>query len=114
VIALFLGLLLLATQFCWGAPYTSIAGWALLALYGVLMAIWAILGAFGICRANLCEAAAIHMAILALLGVILTLLAIILLPCFWTPVWWIYGAVHAIWDPIAADCLRRHLQDLRR
>lgn len=106
VTALALGILMLALHQCMGAfsGYAFVIGWILVGVYFLLMGIWKILGWLAICNSDRCEAAAIHMAILGPLGALLGLLAW-LVPCFWQPVFWVFGPIAGLWGSIAAACL---------
>lgn len=87
VSSLVIGILVLALQNCLSPSATSgmvIAGWALVAVYAVLMLIWGLVGLFSDCEIDWCEAIQIHIYGLA------TLLAIFyplkqFLACFWQP-----------------------------
>jgi hypothetical protein len=100
-----LGTIVLAIGGCTNYPILAWIGGILVALYFVLMLLWWVLGIFGRCQPDLCEAAAIHMTVLAPLGGILGLL-MIWFPCVnnWFALT-ILSVVLAFWGPVAARCL---------
>ena len=105
VLALALGVILLALAGCLGIPWLAAVGGALVALYFVLIAIWLVLGWFNICAIDKCEAAAIHMGVLGPILAVLTLL-LVWLPCINTySAHTILSGVVAVWATIAASCL---------
>src|SRR5262249_24578806 len=67
VLLLAAGILALAFHLRLGAAgaYVFVAGWAAIALYGILMGVWALLSWIGICKSSRCEAAKIHLLILS-------------------------------------------------
>ena len=104
VIALALGIVLLAIYGCLGVPYLQVIGWALVALYGVLMGIWRLMEFFRICHVGKCRAAQIHLLILGPLAMILSIL-IFFFPCLWPPALYLLSAVLGFWGAIATDCI---------
>lgn len=105
------GITALAFHMCIPIPQVQVVlqfiGWVLIVLYGVLLVIWMILRWFSICPESWCDAAAIHMAILAPLAIVLSVLAGVLAFCFWQPVWWILSPILGSWGTVAAGCLAR-------
>jgi hypothetical protein len=108
VIALATGLVLLIFHTCLGpaGTYAFAAGWILIALYGVLMAIFGVLRWLGICDQSLCDIARIHMSILGPLAAVLALVAV-LVPCIWQPGYWMFLGVLGAWSSVAARCAWR-------
>lgn len=105
VIALALGVILLAIYGCTGYAPLQVIAWILIALYVVLMLLWKILEFFGICQPDKCEAAKIHMLILGPLAAILGFI-MAFFPCVNTAgAVTILTVVIGIWAPIAAACI---------
>ncbi|MHA2212160.1 MAG: hypothetical protein ACXAEN_18125 [Candidatus Thorarchaeota archaeon] len=106
VIALATGLVLLIFHTCIPPPasgYAFAAGWVLIVLYGVLMAIWGVLSWLGICDQSLCDIARIHLSILAPLALVLAVAAA-LIACIWQPGYWMFLGVLGAWSSIGARC----------
>jgi hypothetical protein len=105
VAALVAGILALATHLCAGpaAPTVFAGGWVLIGTYFLLMVAWKVLDWLGICNTDLCEAAAITMGALSLLGGVLFFLSLLFI-CFWPPAWNIQAGFVAFWGPILAGC----------
>lgn len=108
VILFALGILLIAFHQCMGAAgtYALVVGIILIALYGILMAVVALLKKLKICKIKWCKVAAIHMIVLGPLGVILGFAAW-LVPCFYQPVWYIFSPVAGAWATKLARCKLR-------
>jgi hypothetical protein len=105
VAALVAGILALAMHLCAGtaAPTVFAGGWISIGGYVLLMAIWKALGWLGICNTDDCEAAAITMLALSVLGAVLFILSSLFI-CFWKPAWYVQAGFVAFWGPILANC----------
>ena len=112
VAALVAGILALAMHLCAGAaaPYLYAGGWVSIGLYFLLMGTWKVLGWLGICNSDLCEAAAINIAVLSVLGVVLSILQLLFGFCFWMPAWYTQVGIAAFWGPIIAGCQLKKLK----
>ncbi len=116
VIMLCGGIITLASHMCLGVPQLQtaafVAGWALIGLYGVLMALAWLTSLGSDCEWDICKVAAIHMMFLGPLGGVLAFFGFFV-PCAWKPAFWLYGGIMLIWGSIAAGCLFDKLSDIR-
>jgi len=108
VILLALGVIALAIGSCIAPPpatYLIIIGIICIVLYGILMAIWALLRWFGVCAMTVCQAATIHMGVLGPVLAILSFLLIFLVCLNVNYAITILAVIAGVWGTIAANCL---------
>lgn len=112
VIALFIGIILLAIGGCLPPPYDgylAVIGYALVTVYALLILLWLALGWFNKCDIDICEAAAIHMAVLGPLLAVLAVLSVWILCINRYFGVTILATIVGIWAPIAAGCWLKRL-----
>ena len=108
VLLLAAGFTALAFHVCAGVPQLQVIlfvlGWALIAVYAVMMIIWSILKFLSKCPETLCQVAAIHMAVLGPLALVLGVLSFFV-ACIWIPAVKLLAVYLGGWAAIAAGCL---------
>src|SRR5262249_30186654 len=86
-------------------PFAIAAVVFLFFLSTLLMFIWALVSYFNKCALDWCQAAKIWIGVLAATGVILAVLNIIFVACFFKIVWWVLAGINASWAVTAtAKC----------